>query len=119
MREGELLLMDMGCEYYRYGSDITCTIPASGSFTARQRGVYELVLRSMRAVEAAMKPGVAWPDMHRLVRRRAEPHYCITELCSLGRTERDWMLSSREPKSEGLISLRSRPVCKHLEVCCT
>ena len=68
MQEGELVLLDMGCEYYRYGSDITCTIPASGKFSERQKAVYQVVLRSMRAVEAAMKPGVPWPDMHRLVR---------------------------------------------------
>lgn len=71
LQEGELVLLDLGCEYYRYGSDITCTIPVGGKYSARQKGVYEIVLRSMRAVEAAMKPGVAWPDMHRLVRHFA------------------------------------------------
>lgn len=66
-----MVLLDLGCEYYRYGSDITCTIPVGGKYSARQKGVYEIVLRSMRAVEAAMKPGVAWPDMHRLVQHFA------------------------------------------------
>ena len=72
--------MDMGCEYYRYGSDITCTIPAGGNFSERQAGVYQLVLRSMRAVEAAMKPGVPWPDMHCLVRPPCRQRPCSQAL---------------------------------------
>ena len=71
------MLMDLGCEYYRYGSDITCTIPVGGKFSDRQKGIYAIVLRSMRAVEAAMKPGVPWPDMHRLVRHPASKHAIV------------------------------------------
>uniref|UniRef100_A0A663M3E8 Xaa-Pro dipeptidase n=1 Tax=Athene cunicularia TaxID=194338 RepID=A0A663M3E8_ATHCN len=55
--------------YYCYGSDITCTFPANGKFTPDQRAVYEAVLKSSRAVMKAVKPGVAWPDMHRLADR--------------------------------------------------
>ncbi|NXT01066.1 PEPD dipeptidase, partial [Jacana jacana] len=69
IEDGDLCLFDMGGEYYCYGSDITCTFPANGRFTPDQRAIYEAVLRSSRAVMSAIKPGVAWPDMHRLADR--------------------------------------------------
>ena len=47
----------MGGEYYCYTSDITCSFPANGKFTADQRAIYEAVLKSSRAVMAAIKPG--------------------------------------------------------------
>lgn len=50
-------LFDMGGEYYCFASDITCSFPANGKFTADQKAVYEAVLRSCRAVMGAMKPG--------------------------------------------------------------
>jgi Xaa-Pro dipeptidase len=69
LREGDLFLNDSGAEYHGYASDITCTYPVNGRFTPEQRGVYETVLAANRAVQAAMKPGVPWPDMHRLAER--------------------------------------------------
>ncbi|KAM3665229.1 xaa-Pro dipeptidase isoform X3 [Ammospiza nelsoni] len=69
IEDGDLCLFDMGGEYYCYSSDITCTFPANGKFTADQRAIYEAVLKASRAVMAAIKPGVAWPDMHRLADR--------------------------------------------------
>ncbi|XP_059680823.1 xaa-Pro dipeptidase isoform X2 [Gavia stellata] len=69
IEDGDLCLFDMGGEYYCYGSDITCTFPANGKFTPDQRAIYEAVLKSSRAVMNAVKPGVAWPDMHRLADR--------------------------------------------------
>uniref|UniRef100_A0A8B9Q7G6 Peptidase D n=1 Tax=Apteryx owenii TaxID=8824 RepID=A0A8B9Q7G6_APTOW len=69
IEDGDLCLFDMGGEYYCYGSDITCTFPANGKFTPDQRAIYEAVLKSSRAVMKAVKPGVAWPDMHRLADR--------------------------------------------------
>ncbi|KAG7242585.1 hypothetical protein INR49_020298, partial [Caranx melampygus] len=62
-------LFDMGGEYYCYSSDITCSFPANGKFTPDQRAIYEAVLKSSRAVMAALKPGVKWTDMHRLADR--------------------------------------------------
>ncbi|KAF6288757.1 peptidase D [Rhinolophus ferrumequinum] len=62
-------LFDMGGEYYCFSSDITCSFPANGKFTKKQKAIYEAVLRSCRAVMSAMKPGVWWPDMHRLADR--------------------------------------------------
>lgn len=37
-----MVLLDMGTEYYRYGSDITVTLPANGKFSDKQRGIYEV-----------------------------------------------------------------------------
>uniref|UniRef100_A0A6I8NAU7 Xaa-Pro dipeptidase n=1 Tax=Ornithorhynchus anatinus TaxID=9258 RepID=A0A6I8NAU7_ORNAN len=70
MKEYEMeSLFDMGGEYYCFASDITCTFPVNGKFTADQKAIYEAVLKSCRAVMKAVKPGVAWPDMHRLADR--------------------------------------------------
>ena len=44
-RDGELVLMDAGCEYHGYASDITRAWPVSGKFSEPQRELYELVLR--------------------------------------------------------------------------
>uniref|UniRef100_A0A8C9R7Y3 Xaa-Pro dipeptidase n=1 Tax=Scleropages formosus TaxID=113540 RepID=A0A8C9R7Y3_SCLFO len=67
--DGDMCLFDMGGEYYCYTSDITCSFPANGKFTEDQKVIYEAVLKSSRAVMAAIKPGVLWPDMHRLADR--------------------------------------------------
>ncbi|XP_071389290.1 xaa-Pro dipeptidase [Centroberyx affinis] len=66
IEDGDMCLFDMGGEYYCYSSDITCSFPANGKFTSDQRAIYEAVLKSSRAVMAAIKPGVKWTDMHRL-----------------------------------------------------
>uniref|UniRef100_A0AAZ3S3N6 Xaa-Pro dipeptidase n=1 Tax=Oncorhynchus tshawytscha TaxID=74940 RepID=A0AAZ3S3N6_ONCTS len=62
-------LFDMGGEYYCYSSDITCSFPANGKFTPDQKAIYEAVLKSSRAVMAAIKPEVKWTEMHRLADR--------------------------------------------------
>ena len=69
LEDGDLFLNDSGAEYHGYASDITCTFPVNGRFSPEQRDVYEAVLAANRAVHAAMKPGVPWPDMHRLAER--------------------------------------------------
>jgi len=63
------MLLDMGGEYQCYGADITCSYPANGRFTEKQKVVYNTVLAAQQAVLAAMKPGVAWMDMHALAYR--------------------------------------------------
>uniref|UniRef100_A0A3B3ZVV5 Xaa-Pro dipeptidase n=1 Tax=Periophthalmus magnuspinnatus TaxID=409849 RepID=A0A3B3ZVV5_9GOBI len=67
--DGDMCLFDMGGEYHCYTSDITCSFPANGKFTADQKAIYEAVLKSSRSVMAAIKPGVKWTDMHRLADR--------------------------------------------------
>ena len=69
MREGDMFLNDSGAQYHGYVSDITCSYPVNGRFTSQQRSIYNAVLDANRAVQDAMKPGVSWPDMHRLAER--------------------------------------------------
>jgi len=60
------MLLDMGGEYHCYGADITCSYPANGRFSEKQKIMYNAVLAAQLAVFAAMKPGVMWTDMHAL-----------------------------------------------------
>jgi Xaa-Pro aminopeptidase len=64
LASGELLLVDAGCEYEYYASDITRTYPVNGRFTAAQRAVYEVVLAANRAAIAAVRPGNHWNAPH-------------------------------------------------------
>lgn len=64
MQPGDLLLIDAGCEYQGYASDITRTFPVDGAFTGPQRAVYELVLAAQLACIDALKPGVPFHDYH-------------------------------------------------------
>ncbi len=64
LADGDLLLIDAGCEYDYYASDITRTIPVSGKFTPEQRAVYEIVLEAqLAAIEKTIK-GNHWNDPH-------------------------------------------------------
>jgi Xaa-Pro aminopeptidase len=62
--DGELVLIDAGCEIDGYAGDITRTYPANGRFTAPQRTLYELVLRAQAAALAAVRPGQPYSSIH-------------------------------------------------------
>jgi Xaa-Pro aminopeptidase len=64
IRDGELVLIDAGCELDGYASDITRTFPANGKFTGPQRTLYDLVLASQEAAVAATKAGARFTDPH-------------------------------------------------------
>jgi Xaa-Pro aminopeptidase len=64
LRDGDLVLIDAGCEYGYYASDITRTFPVSGRFSAAQRELYELVLEAQLAAIDQIKPGNHWDDPH-------------------------------------------------------
>ena len=64
VRDGELVLIDAGCELDGYASDITRTFPANGKFTGPQRDLYNLVLASQDAAVAATKAGARFNDPH-------------------------------------------------------
>ncbi|MEO8707097.1 MAG: Xaa-Pro aminopeptidase [Kofleriaceae bacterium] len=62
--EGDLVLIDAGCEYDHYTADITRTFPANGRFAGAQRAVYELVLATQKSAIAMVKPGITIDDLH-------------------------------------------------------
>lgn len=64
MQEGELLLIDAGCEHSYYASDVTRTFPISGRFSDPQRRIYDIVLEAQRASIEAVRPGATFNDIH-------------------------------------------------------
>ncbi|WP_137891662.1 aminopeptidase P N-terminal domain-containing protein [Ramlibacter sp. 2FC] len=64
IRDGELVLIDAGCELDGYASDITRSFPANGRFSGPQRALYELVLASQDAAVAETRPGARFTAPH-------------------------------------------------------
>jgi Xaa-Pro aminopeptidase len=64
MQDGELVLIDAGCELDGYAADITRTFPVNGRFTPAQRRLYELVLAAQDAAFAAIEPGRPYSAFH-------------------------------------------------------
>ncbi len=64
LKEGDLVLIDAGCEIDCYASDITRTFPVNGRFTPEQKAIYELVLKAQQAAFAAIGPGKHWNQAH-------------------------------------------------------
>jgi Xaa-Pro aminopeptidase len=62
--DGDLLLLDAGCEYDYYASDITRTFPVSGRFSPAQRAVYDVVLDAQTAAIDKVRPGNHWNQPH-------------------------------------------------------
>jgi Xaa-Pro aminopeptidase len=64
LNDGELLLIDAGCEVDGYASDITRSFPVNGRFSGPQRDVYQLVLAAQAAAVAEIRPGRHWNEPH-------------------------------------------------------
>jgi Xaa-Pro aminopeptidase len=64
LADGDLLLIDAGCELDGYASDITRTFPVNGTFSGPQRDIYELVLAAQTAAIAEVRPGSEWNAPH-------------------------------------------------------
>ena len=64
LRDGDLVLIDAGCELAGYASDITRCFPVGARFSAAQREVYELVLAAQAAAIAKVRAGNAWNEPH-------------------------------------------------------
>ena len=64
LKDGDLLLVDAGCEYDYYASDITRTMPVNGRFTPEQRAVYEIVLEAQYAAIEKTVAGNHWNEPH-------------------------------------------------------
>ena len=64
MKEGDLLLIDAGCEYQNYASDITRTFPVSGRFSRAQRNIMDIVEDAHKEAVRAAKAGTAYKKIH-------------------------------------------------------
>jgi Xaa-Pro aminopeptidase len=64
IKDGDIVVLDVGGEYGGYAADITRTLPANGKFTPRQREIYEIVLGAQNAALDAVKPGVRMYEGH-------------------------------------------------------
>lgn len=81
--DGDVILMDFGCEYGGYASDLTRCIPVNGRFTDRQRAVYNAVLRVKNEATQLLRPGTLLADYHKEVGKIME-----RELIGLGLLDR-------------------------------
>lgn len=64
LRDGDLVLIDAGCELDYYASDVTRTFPVNGRFSKEQRAIYDIVLAAQAAAIEAIKPGNHWNQPH-------------------------------------------------------
>lgn len=64
LKDGDLVLIDAGCELDYYAADITRTFPANGRFSEPQRQLYDVVLKAQEAALAEIKPGNHWNAPH-------------------------------------------------------
>lgn len=71
---GDLVVVDIGAEYGQYSADVTRTFPVDGTFTPRQRAIYELVLAAQRAAIAAVRPGTTIGALNRVARKYIRDH---------------------------------------------
>ncbi|MBL7882790.1 MAG: aminopeptidase P family protein [Bacteroidia bacterium] len=78
-KAGDVILLDVAAEYANYASDLTRCVPVSGKFTARQKEVYNAVLRVMRAATNMLVVGNTIPEYHKAV-----GHLMEKELVDLG-----------------------------------
>lgn len=63
LKSGDLVLIDAGCEYQSYASDITRCFPVNGRFSAEQKAIYHVVLKAQQALIDLVKPGIAWDSL--------------------------------------------------------
>ncbi|MAY41784.1 MULTISPECIES: Xaa-Pro aminopeptidase [unclassified Neptuniibacter] len=64
LNDGDLVLIDAGCELDHYAGDITRTFPVNGRFSEEQKALYQLVLDAQKACIAIAKPGTLWEAVH-------------------------------------------------------
>ncbi|BBL35746.1 Xaa-Pro aminopeptidase [Nitrosomonas stercoris] len=81
LRAGDLLLIDAACELHGYASDITRTFPVSGTFSAAQKDIYQLVLDAQHAAIEAVCPGNNWDMPHQAALRILVEGFIDLKLC--------------------------------------
>lgn len=64
LRDGDLVLIDAGCEYEYYAADITRTFPINGRFSKEQKALYDIVLKAQLEAIKVIRAGVAWDQPH-------------------------------------------------------
>ncbi|KAA5968230.1 MULTISPECIES: Xaa-Pro aminopeptidase [Pantoea] len=79
MRDGDLVLIDAGCEFHGYAGDITRTFPVNGKFSPAQRAIYDIVLASLNRALEMFRPGISIREVNDEVVR-----IMITGLVELG-----------------------------------
>ena len=94
---GDLVLIDAGCELDGYASDITRTFPANGKFSAAQRELYELVLASQEAAIAATHEGA----------RFVEPHEASVKVLAQGMLDVGLLDANKVGNAQDVIANRS------------
>lgn len=92
LKDGDLLLLDCGCWYGNYASDVTRTFPVNGRFTQRQKDVYSAVLRVQKASLAMLRPGNQLHEYHKEVGMLMQE-----ELVGLGLIDRQ-DIKNQDPK---------------------
>ena len=83
-KDGDLILFDVGAEYNYYSADISRTFPVNGKFSERQKLLYNIVLEANEKVIAAVRPGLPYQEMNKIVLE----HYAV-ELRKIGLIEKD------------------------------
>lgn len=89
--DGHVLLMDFGAEYANYAADVTRTVPVNGRFTARQRDVYNAVLRVLKGARDLLRPGNNLEEYNKAVGKIME-----AELVGLGLIAREDVKTQEE-----------------------
>ena len=82
LSDGDLLLVDAGCELDGYASDVTRTFPVNGKFSGPQKDVYELVLAAQAAAIATVGTGVRWDEPHNAALRILARGFIDLGLCA-------------------------------------
>lgn len=82
LNDGDLLLIDAGCELDGYASDITRTFPVNGRFSGAQKEVYEIVLAAQTAAIAAARPINSWNAPHEAALRVLAQGFIDMKLCN-------------------------------------
>ena len=91
-KSGDTILLDVGAEYANYSADMTRVVPVDGRFTARQRRVYDAVLRIMRQAQALLVPGSDLTTYHAQIATLVEEE--LVGLGLLSRTD----IKKQDPK---------------------
>lgn len=69
IKDGDLVLLDLGAQYQQYAADISRTFPVNGKFTDRQKQIYNIVLKAQNTVIEAMKPGIPFEELNKVCQR--------------------------------------------------